>query len=263
MVSGRERQLLRSAPTGVSTANDSCDDIARVRLIIMDIAKLKKQIEQIDKLAADGKTVNVTLRKDNKQAHFKVVGKRATRLSAKKMLAATAMTVGAAAGKTFSLDFDADITDAEIIKKIKGSSGSAPAAAASSSLPVVLLTRDDQRGVWILAAACSYAPDNMNPAHTITASKDFEFDLASIPRIFWSILAPEELSLAAPLFHDLLYRRGGKLLAGELAPPGHIFKRAAVDTLFLELMTKAGIPKWKRKAAYLAVRGFSGFAWKD
>lgn len=233
----------------------------------MNIAKLKKQVEEIDKRVAAGETVRVNLTEDNKSAHLKVYKKRASRVSRKEALAASAkaLDVGAAAGdQSFSLDFGADdITDAQIIAKIKKASGSVPAAAAVGPLPVVTLTRDDIRGVWILAAACSYAPDNMSPAHTITAPKDFEFDLASIPRIFWSILAPEELSLAAPLFHDLLYRRGGKLLAGELAPPGHIFRRAAVDSLFLELMTKAGIPAWKRKAAYLAVRGFSGFAWKD
>jgi hypothetical protein len=232
----------------------------------MNIAKLKKQVEEIDKRIAAGETVRVKLTKDNNFAHLKVYKKRASHVSRKEALAASAKApdVGAAAGdQSFSLDFGADdITDDQIIAKIKKASGLFLAAAVGP-LPVVILTRDDVRGIWILAAACSYAPDNMKPEHTITAVKGFEFDLASIPRIFWSILAPEELSLAAPLFHDLLYRRGGKLLAGELAPPGHIFKRAAVDTLFLELMTKAGIPKWKRKAAYLAVRGFSGFAWKD
>ena len=233
----------------------------------MNIAKLKEQVEEIDKRVAAGETVMVNLAKDNKSAHLKVYKKRASHVSRKEALAssAKALDIGAAEGdQSFSLDFGAvEITDAQIIAKIKKASGSVPAAATVGPLPVVILTRDDIRGVWILAAACSYAPDNMNPEHTITAPKDFEFDLASIPRIFWSILAPEELSLAAPLFHDLLYRRGGRLLEGELAPPGHIFQRAAADSLFLELMTKAGIPSWKRRVAHLAVRGFSGFAWKD
>lgn len=229
----------------------------------MNIAKLKKQVEEIDRLVANGLAVNVRLTKDKSQAHLKVDGKRASRISQKKLLdsADAALTIGAASSaQFFDLDLSADdITDAEIIAKIKHASGSAPAAAAVGDLPVVTLTRDDARGVWILVADCSYP----TAGHTVTTLAGFETDLASIPRIFWSIISPEELSLAAPLFHDLIYRRGGRLLQGELdAFDGYVFKRAQTDALFLELMTKAGIPKWKRKAAYLAVRGFAGFAWK-
>jgi hypothetical protein len=136
--------------------------------------------------------------------------------------------------------------------------------AASANLPRVVLTRDEQRKVWILVDDCSYQPNNIDPLCTITARRNFETDLSSIPRVFWSIIAREELSLAAPLFHDLIYRcGGGKLSPQQLAPPDcHVFKRAEVDDLFLELMTRAGIPRWKRQAAFWAVRGFAGFAWK-
>jgi hypothetical protein len=233
----------------------------------MNITKLRKQVEEIDKRVVAGETVRVNLTGKNKLVHLKVNETKASHGSRKEAHAtsAKALGVGAAGDQSFNLDFSADdITDAQIVANIKKASGSIPSAAAGfNPLPVVTLTRNDIRGVWILAAACSYVPDNIKPLHTITVAKHFEFDLASIPRIFWSILAPEELSLAAPLFHDLLYRRGGKLLPGELAPPGYIFKRAGVDALFLELMTKAGIPKWKGTAAYWAVRGFSGFAWKE
>jgi hypothetical protein len=130
------------------------------------------------------------------------------------------------------------------------------------SLPVVTLTHDDINNVWILAADCSYTTSN----HKVTAVEGFRTDLSSIPRIFWSLLDPPELSLAAPLFHDLIYRCAGKLPSsfGRIDPgDGFVFVREQVDALFLELMTKAGIPKWKRTAAYLAVRGFAGFAWKE
>lgn len=231
----------------------------------MTIARLKKQVEEIDRLATSGKAVKVNLIKDNKQAHLKVVGKKASRVSRKEAIvdAENALKAGSAAGdQPFTLDLSAaDISDAEIVAKIKQASGLVPAAVATGvgSLPVVTITRNDLKGVWILAATCSYE----TTSHRLTILAGFETDLASIPRIFWSILAPEELSLAAPLFHDFIYRRGGTLLSGELNPfNGHVFKRAQADSLFLEMMTKAGIPKWKRNVAYWAVRGFAAFAWK-
>jgi len=111
----------------------------------------------------------------------------------------------------------------------------------------------------VLFEKCSY----QTAGHTISARAGYETDLASIPRLFWSILAPEELSLAAPLFHDLIYRCGGSLPEDGLNPfDGKLFERKEVDDLFLELMKKAKIPRWKRTAAYWAVRGFAGFAWK-
>lgn len=37
----------------------------------------------------------------------------------------------------------------------------------------------------------------------------FRFDLASLPREAWPLIAPFELSIAAPLLRDYLYRSGG------------------------------------------------------
>ena len=55
-------------------------------------------------------------------------------------------------------------------------------------------------------------------ASTIIVRKGFEFDLSSIPRFLWWLIAPFELSVTAPLIHDFLYHFGG-------APPdytGHL-----------------------------------------
>jgi hypothetical protein len=37
----------------------------------------------------------------------------------------------------------------------------------------------------------------------------FVFDLASVPRVLWWLIAPFELSIVAPLIHDWLYRVEG------------------------------------------------------
>jgi hypothetical protein len=83
----------------------------------------------------------------------------------------------------------------------------------------------------------------------------FVFDLASIPRVIWNVIAPFELSLAAPLVHDFLYRFGG------LLPNGERYTRGEVDDMFLEIMTSEGVSPWRRIAAYRAVRMFGGRAW--
>ncbi len=78
--------------------------------------------------------------------------------------------------------------------------------------------------------------------------RGFRSDLASIPRLFWAIIASFELSLLAPIMHDLIYRSGGRVILphGEVTPTGRIFERKEADDLFLELMTRAKVAYWKR-----------------
>lgn len=98
--------------------------------------------------------------------------------------------------------------------------------------------------------------------HVITAWEGFKYDRASVPRLFWVLIDKDSLSNVAPLFHDLLYRHGGKL-PNDRVSPYRKFSRKQTDNLFLELMTKCGVGYLRRMAAYEAVRKFSGFAWKD
>lgn len=96
--------------------------------------------------------------------------------------------------------------------------------------------------------------------YKVTAWKGFRYDRASIPRIFWVIVDKDSLSNVAPLFHDLLYRHGGKLPADRVTPY-RTFSRVETDNLFKELMGKCGVGAVRRELAYRAVRNFSGFAW--
>jgi len=96
----------------------------------------------------------------------------------------------------------------------------------------------------------------------------FRFDLASIPRAFWWLLAPFELSVAAPLVHDYLYSHAGKpsvsILPSNKSIPSPItnpLSRAAVDLLFLEIMKDEGVSFWRRYPAYWAVRVFGELSW--
>lgn len=241
----------------------------------MNEEKLKKQIEEINKRIGEGETIEVTLTGAEKSASLTVDtdgARRNTRERAKKINSAAGAggtmlgVVEPPEAESFHLDLSEadDISDAQITEKIQQAVDLSRAKAGAAGdvagdLPRVVLTRDENKRVWVLFEKCSYE----TAGHTITATAGYETDLASIPRVFWSILAPEELSLVAPLFHDLIYSRAGDLPEGELHQfDGTTFERKAVDDLFLELMTKAKIPRWKRSAAYWAVRGFAQFAWK-
>lgn len=98
-------------------------------------------------------------------------------------------------------------------------------------------------------------------AYRITVLNGFTYDRASIPRVLWVLIDKDSLSNVAPLLHDLLYRHGGALPENQVSPYRK-FSRKDTDDLFLELMTDCGVKRWRREAAYQAVRRFSGFAWK-
>ena len=97
---------------------------------------------------------------------------------------------------------------------------------------------------------------------TITVPKGFEFDLSSIPRLLWWLIAPFELSVAAPLLHDFLYFHGGRPPAGTVTPP-RIYSRVEVDAMFRGIMRKEGVSAWRRALGYLAVRTFGMPAWRS
>lgn len=101
-----------------------------------------------------------------------------------------------------------------------------------------------------------------NTAFKITVPKGFVYDRASIPRVFWILIDKDSLSNVAPLFHDLLYRYGGRLPQSHVSPY-RTFTREEADRLFLELMTKCGVISWRRKAAYEAVRNLAGSHWNN
>lgn len=126
-----------------------------------------------------------------------------------------------------------------------------------------LLSRDEVKGVWCLADDFEIETSK----GTLSMPGGFEFDLASIPRAFWWLLAPFELSVAAPLVHDYLYSNAGKATVGSSSETGNQecsrvkLTRADVDLLFLELMKYENVPWWRRLPAYAAVRVFGELAW--
>lgn len=133
----------------------------------------------------------------------------------------------------------------------------APIEITKSVLPAPVVTYTGPGNRWRLEAAYSYE----DGANVITVPEGFQFDLASIPRVFWGLIAPFELSIAAPLLHDLLYHHQGDLPPGTVEPP-RAYTRLEADRLFRNIMETEGVPAWRRTLAYLAVRSFGWLGWR-
>ena len=77
----------------------------------------------------------------------------------------------------------------------------------------------------------------------------YESDLASVPRIFWSIIAPFELGIKECIVHDKLYRENFR-------------DRKWCDDFWLTTMRRKKVKKWKREWAYRLVRSFGWNSWR-
>ncbi|HAG2581977.1 TPA: DUF1353 domain-containing protein [Salmonella enterica] len=77
----------------------------------------------------------------------------------------------------------------------------------------------------------------------ISVPAGFVTDLASVPRIFWTLLPPDGKYAKAAIIHDYLYDNA-------------LRTKKEADKIFLDGMTVLGVPKWKRTVMYWAVRLF-------
>jgi hypothetical protein len=107
--------------------------------------------------------------------------------------------------------------------------------------PADLRLLDDYR--WVLLADFAYHVGeypservSVVPAGTVT-------DLASVPRLLWAIFPPHGRYAKAAIVHDYLYAQA-------------IGTKAEADSIFNEAMAVLGVPKWRRRAMYAAVRWF-------
>ncbi|HAT1685296.1 TPA: DUF1353 domain-containing protein, partial [Klebsiella oxytoca] len=63
------------------------------------------------------------------------------------------------------------------------------------------------------------------------------------PRILWTFLPPDGRYAKAAIIHDWMYDNA-------------LRTKKEADLIFLDGMTVLGVPKWKRRVMYLAVRVF-------
>ena len=101
--------------------------------------------------------------------------------------------------------------------------------------------------------------------YRLVVPEGFEHDFASVPRLLWSLIAPVDLGIAS-IFHDWLYVQAGRVetlrwTGDGWDPVSEPWTRRDADRLFARLMREQGVPRWRRRAAFLAVRVFAGRFW--
>ncbi|MCY1163234.1 MAG: DUF1353 domain-containing protein [Pseudomonadota bacterium] len=129
-----------------------------------------------------------------------------------------------------------------------------------------IVSRDEINQAWVLEDTFAI----QTAEYSFSVPKGFSFDLASVPRPLWWLIAPFELSMAAPLVHDYFYASGGQIAVIRVPQTlgGAPFQKSSldrgeVDQLFLEIMKDEGISWWRRYFAYLAVRVFGELSWQQ
>jgi len=125
-----------------------------------------------------------------------------------------------------------------------------------SDLPAPKVTYLVRERVWRLEDEYIHRLDDCH----MHIPSGFTFDLASIPRPLWRIIAPFELSIVAPLCHDWLYRFGG---TPAFVHPDRTWTREEADHLFHADMIAEGVSRIRARTAYRAVRMFGGRAWRQ
>ena len=92
----------------------------------------------------------------------------------------------------------------------------------------------------------------------ITVAQGFVTDLASVPRICWTFVAPWDVARAA-IIHDLLYKRirQYRSAGGDDKKVISAAKKAADDVFHMAMKdAEPSVANWKIAAAYYSVRMF-------
>lgn len=98
---------------------------------------------------------------------------------------------------------------------------------------------------WELVADFRVLIDTNETKEFISVPKGYRTDLASVPRIFWSIIPPFGNYSKAAVVHDYLYYTQS-------------YTRKECDQVFYDFMIVNDVYKWKAKIMWLAVRMFGG-----
>lgn len=141
----------------------------------------------------------------------------------------------------------------------------------ASKFERVFISYDPQKQLWKLYDDYDYTDTSRK--FKITVKKNSRYDLSSVPRIFWKVVSPFDLSNEAPLIHDYLYvTKGGKykdpknLMDGEVEDLEVIngedlqkinkryYTRQEADLLFRQMMEDASVKPWRIFLGYWAVK---------
>lgn len=240
------------------------------------LTQLIEQFARIEQHIENGETVTITMSDGDGSISLTVSRDKVVERAAPPQRPATGKapaladndSLVAALTKSFSFDIgeaNRKISIGEIQSHLANATAAKPAVGSANlrralELPDPAVTYNNAE--WVLLDDCRCAALD---GFIVTAKRGFKTDLASIPRLLWGFIASFELSLVAPIVHDLIYGSAGTVTLpdGEVTPADKRFDRKEADDLFLELMTRSKVAYWKRNVAYLAVRAFGGSSWRQ
>lgn len=107
--------------------------------------------------------------------------------------------------------------------------------------PAVLELLDDYK--WRVAVPFVYYTDCLNVRTNIIVPAGTVTDLASVPRILWTVFPPHGKYAKAAIVHDFLYTNA-------------LYNKRIADDVFNEAMCVLKVPRWRRVIMYWAVRLF-------
>lgn len=111
----------------------------------------------------------------------------------------------------------------------------------SFTTSLTLKVLDD--GTFVTTSAFEYYTNIYSPQVTVVVPAGTTTDFASTPWFMHWIFPPTGKYSKAAVLHDYLYSNG-------------MFPRKDCDYIFLEAMEVLGVPRWKRKLMFEAVRLF-------
>lgn len=135
----------------------------------------------------------------------------------------------------------------------------------TSHLGLQLVEDDDGKPVlragrclWDTIGDLSYDIGEKGSGVTIYVEGGTRTDLASIPRLAWTLLPPDGPWLKAAVLHDKLYET-----KGDVTRLGHpeLYTRAEADAILNEAMGVLGVPDDARALIYRGVRVGGSRAW--
>lgn len=116
---------------------------------------------------------------------------------------------------------------------------------------------------WMLITPLRYDVGAEGSGETITVPAGATTDLASIPRLAWSLFPPDGPWLKAAVLHDFLYASRGSCVLGAFhgRRRERPYSRAEADDILREAMQVLGVGALQRGVIWSAVRLGGGGGW--
>jgi hypothetical protein len=105
---------------------------------------------------------------------------------------------------------------------------------------------NEDNTLWELTTPLVYKGNTQ----VLVAPIGLKTNFASVPKMFWSVLAPWGRHMKAAVMHDYFYQTG-------------CISRLDADGLFYRMMRQLGVSWWRRQTMYRMVRLFGSKYYKN